>query len=266
MAKQSAYPPALDSLATDLATNDVLSASVWNTYMDGIYYLEDTVGITGSAVTHSMDYKLKSTSSLNPGHKHSNLWRNDFSAVEALSGGPTPQTIGMSNTPAVAPLVWPAAQAATGSYLANDGSGNLSWGGNIRARIYATAAFNITAAGQQICYLDTIDYESVVGVCNVTTHRITPGVVGYYYVIFVVECAAVADTEVLRGYLIKNGDIIARTNQIGSGVSAAQRVIGTDLVYLDADDYIELNATNTDTTNAAGVGIDSTSLTLFGPL
>lgn len=41
--------------------------------------LEAKVGIDGSADTASLDYKLKNTASLDPGHKHSALWASDGS-------------------------------------------------------------------------------------------------------------------------------------------------------------------------------------------
>jgi len=41
--------------------------------------LEAKVGIDSSAVATSLDYLLKSTSSVNPGHKHSALWASDGS-------------------------------------------------------------------------------------------------------------------------------------------------------------------------------------------
>jgi len=262
MAKQSAYPPALDSLATDLAATDVLSASVWNTYMDGIYFLEDTVGITGSAVTHSMDYKTKTA--LNPGHKHTSLATNEWNTASPIvSGGSSQQNMVFGGSLA---YTWPAAQATTGAYLANDGSGNLSWGGKLRARIYFTTGHNAAAADYSLCHLDTVDFDSG-GICEVATnHKITPGIAGYYLVIFVTEVAAVADTEVTRAALYVNGAVASRGSQVTSGISTIQRSTGMDLVYLDADDYIQLYVWNSDTANAMGTGKDATSLTLFGPL
>lgn len=66
----SAFPTTLDVI-TDKAdnTDDVLAADINGAY-DCIEKLEARVGVTGSAITTSLDYLLKNASSSNPGHKH----------------------------------------------------------------------------------------------------------------------------------------------------------------------------------------------------
>ena len=49
---------------------DTISETYDNNQQDAIVALETKVGIDSSAVTSTLDYKLKNTSSVNPGHKH----------------------------------------------------------------------------------------------------------------------------------------------------------------------------------------------------
>lgn len=67
------FPTSLDSLVNPTATDDVSVVSHSGQHAnanDAIEALEAKVGIDSSAVTTSLDYKLKSTSSIDPGHKH----------------------------------------------------------------------------------------------------------------------------------------------------------------------------------------------------
>ncbi len=71
----SNFPTSLDNLDPTRGTDsDRLSSPNHVTHHtnedDAIEALEAKVGVDGSAVTTSLDYKLKSTSSSNPGHKH----------------------------------------------------------------------------------------------------------------------------------------------------------------------------------------------------
>ena len=89
MAIQCNFPTSLDSIPTDVVSGDAASVTDWNIYLDGIYKLEEKVGIDSSVDTATLDYKLKNTAVLNPGHKHSNL---------GLSGVPYSVTIETANT------------------------------------------------------------------------------------------------------------------------------------------------------------------------
>lgn len=65
------YPNNLDSFATPgatLASNPHSSLHI--NEADAILALETKVGITGSAVTSTVDYKLSNAASVSPGHKH----------------------------------------------------------------------------------------------------------------------------------------------------------------------------------------------------
>ena len=70
------FPSTLDDF-TDSASTEVLSvaggvglAAMLNQLNTAIEAIEAKVGVTDSAVTTSLDYLVKSTSSSNPGHKH----------------------------------------------------------------------------------------------------------------------------------------------------------------------------------------------------
>ena len=70
-----AYPSTLDTLTTTIGTTgQPLSApnhiTQHNIESVAIQALETKVGVDSSAVTTTIDYKLKSTSSVDPGHKH----------------------------------------------------------------------------------------------------------------------------------------------------------------------------------------------------
>lgn len=83
------FPTSLQDLDATRGTNGQTLASPnhvthHTTEDDTIEALQAKVGVDNSAVTTSLDYKLKSTSSVSPGHKHT-LTATDFTDV-AISG------------------------------------------------------------------------------------------------------------------------------------------------------------------------------------
>jgi hypothetical protein len=67
------FPSSLDTLTNPISTDPVTNPSHASQHAnanDAIEALEAKVGVDSSAVTTSLDYKLKSTSSTDPGHKH----------------------------------------------------------------------------------------------------------------------------------------------------------------------------------------------------
>lgn len=64
------FPTSLDTFTTR-ANGGVIDASHVNDLQDSVAALQAKVGITSSAVTSSLDYKVSSSSSVDPGHKHS---------------------------------------------------------------------------------------------------------------------------------------------------------------------------------------------------
>lgn len=67
----SNFPTSLDSYATLVDNTDDVLAAIPNNHADAIEALEAKVGIDSSAVVTSLDYLLKSASSVDPGHLHS---------------------------------------------------------------------------------------------------------------------------------------------------------------------------------------------------
>lgn len=65
----TSYPISLDSYSTK-NNGDVIQPADIDNPQDAIVALETKLGVDSSAVTSTIDYKLKSTSSIDPGHKH----------------------------------------------------------------------------------------------------------------------------------------------------------------------------------------------------
>lgn len=67
------FPTSIDALTNPAGTDSVVTvdhAAQHANANDAIEALETKVGVDSSAVTTSLDYKLKNTSSTDPGHKH----------------------------------------------------------------------------------------------------------------------------------------------------------------------------------------------------
>lgn len=79
------FPSSLDSYTTH-AEGDVIDNTHVNNPQDAIVALETKVGVDSSAVTTTLDYKLKSTSSSDPGHKHTLASLSDFSVTSPTAG------------------------------------------------------------------------------------------------------------------------------------------------------------------------------------
>lgn len=82
------FPTSIDTF-TNPASTDTTSAVPHATQHananDAIRALETKVGVDNSAVTTSLDYKLKSTSSISPGHKHVLAEITDYAAATDAS-------------------------------------------------------------------------------------------------------------------------------------------------------------------------------------
>jgi len=122
----SSFPTSIDATPTDVTCGSVVTSAAWNTYLDGIYQACSAVGIDSSTDTVSLDYKIKSTSSFNPGHRHNIVYASDGTTV-CLSGGANAGNIAISGVA----YTLPSAQGASGSLLADYGSGSLGWQQNL---------------------------------------------------------------------------------------------------------------------------------------
>lgn len=88
----TAYPTGLDNITkpqgslsggTDkLSTTAVIHGAIHQNEIDAIQAIEAKLGVDSSAVTSSIDYLLKNTSSINPGHKHTAVSITGFIASD----------------------------------------------------------------------------------------------------------------------------------------------------------------------------------------
>lgn len=124
------FPTSLDAFVNPSAANNLSDPSVLHSTQhdninDSVAALEAKVGIDSSAVTTTLDYILKSTSSINPGHSHT-----IFTAITA-SGVITFSQAGAASASAV--NITGAAFAGTGTtstpleYINNGASAPTTW-------------------------------------------------------------------------------------------------------------------------------------------
>lgn len=88
------YPNAIDSFTRPKATDPLDSpshADIHDKIYDAIEALETKVGVDDSAVVTSLDYLLKNTSSVDPGHKHS-IYAQTANNLSDLASAATART------------------------------------------------------------------------------------------------------------------------------------------------------------------------------
>jgi len=268
MAKDCDYPVSLDAAPTDRAQGDVVPSSDLNKYFDAAVFLENTVGITGSAVTTSLNYKLTNAASIEPGHLHKGLYDSAGSTVCVSAW----YYLAQSNYRAVAlgnvPYLWPSTAATTGAALRGDDLGNITWGAHIKVRLFADTVHGVGTGASHILLCDGRSFDTA-EVSDIVTNkgRITPGIAGYYMVGGTTHGTGVAvgqqwvssiyvdDVEVLRG---TRGDPGAASNQ-GSSVAG--------IVKLTSTNYVEMYVFNGDSATVNWVAGTAVSyIWLFGPL
>jgi hypothetical protein len=76
----SNFPTSLDVITDKVDNVDDIAAADINGAYDCIEKIEAKVGINGSVVNTSIDYLLKNSSSIDPGHKHTNISLSLFPA------------------------------------------------------------------------------------------------------------------------------------------------------------------------------------------
>lgn len=102
------FPGSIDSYTNPTPTskrNNPSLAGEISDKNDAIVALETKVGVDSSAVTTTIDYKLKSTSSIDPGHKHT-----------------AASLVGVASVPTGAIVKYPLVTAPSSSFIPADGS------------------------------------------------------------------------------------------------------------------------------------------------
>jgi len=267
-AKDCTYPVSLDSAPTDRAQGDVVPSSDLNKYFDAAVFLENTVGITGSAVTTSLNYKLTNAASIEPGHMHGVLYDSVGSTICISAGNTTPtqQWGGVK-------YIWPTTDAmrpATGSALqvANISTGALAFYAHIKVRLSCGVTHGVGTEDTHVHLMDTVDFDTA-GVGDITTNkgRITPGVAGFYMV-GGLSCGTNVDAgSKWRALIYVSGTETLRGTAGNSGASSNQYSSISGIVKLSATDYVELYCYNgsSGTINWMA-GSSYNYLYLFGPL
>jgi len=93
------FPTGLDSFATLIDNVDTVEAKHPNDRADAIEALEAKIGVNNSIVSNSLDYLIKSSNSIDPGHLHS--VKNFYQAkgiTNIISGGTFADMTDMSIT------------------------------------------------------------------------------------------------------------------------------------------------------------------------
>ncbi len=130
----------------------------------------------------------------------------------------------------------------------------------VRARIFKSASSQTVATGNATKVVldgETYDSGSIAG-----SNKITPGVIGYYLVIGAANFGSVADTKYMLTMIYKNGAEVARSVIMSTGTGFGFVVPAVDMIYLDADDYVELYVQSDDGNYSISTGTNKTYLAL----
>ena len=146
-----------------------------------------------------------------------------------------------SNLPASAPNV----STATGTLpIANGGTGATTLAA---AGLANTPAFDVRLASNQTIANNTFTKlafatEILDSDGKFASNKFTPTIAGYYFSTYSIYYDVVDDNEILSLKIYKNGSGVnaSERNNFAVGTNNDIMVWGTYLIYLDADDYIEL--------------------------
>lgn len=95
----SSYPGGIDPYPTDVASGDNIPSLDWNVYSTAACALESKIGVNDSTVNTSLDWKLFSAGSYNPGHKHTELY--DSNGILLVDNSRTSDTFNASSVSAI---------------------------------------------------------------------------------------------------------------------------------------------------------------------
>ena len=212
--------------------------------------LEAKVGVDSSAVATSLDYLVKNTSSIDPGHKHSKLWASDGSPEAVTVGAtgvvtvdvgivfPTPFTLGaISVTTTGTQLNYlAAATGTTGTASTNVVfSASPTFTGIVTIPTpFTLGAISVTATGTQLNYLASATGTTGTATTNVvfsTSPTLTDPVIANISPaanFTLTQNAVIPVTSVSAGALVNTVYLLA--GNVGMGVTAfgtnAVRVLG----------------------------------------
>ena len=137
--------------------------------------------------------------------------------------------------------------APTNGYFLSAQSGNtggLTWA---EAGEDNTPAFDVRLASNQTIANNTFTKlafatEILDSDGKFASNKFTPTIAGYYFLTYSIYYDVVDDNEILSLKIYKNGsgDNATERNNFATGTNNDIMVWGTYLIYLDADDYIEL--------------------------
>ena len=167
-----AFPTTLDTLtnptgADTLATGAVLHSTQHSDVNDAVEALEVKVGVNSSAVATTIDYLLKNTSSVDPGHHHTNA-SVDSLAVSKLTGGGYKITV-VSKTTTYTALATDDLIRCSGTFTvtlpAATGTGKLLYIKNTGTGVVTVDADGAEVIDGQLTQIITVQYDSML-ICD----------------------------------------------------------------------------------------------------
>ena len=81
------FPTSIDIYPDDKTTGDMIPSVDWNRYTSAICAVEAKVGVNTSTVNTSLDWKLTSAGSYDPGHRHDRLFDSTGTQLLLLDSG-----------------------------------------------------------------------------------------------------------------------------------------------------------------------------------
>jgi hypothetical protein len=236
------FPAALDDNTTlfELQTGDVYIASHHNNPKDAILALEAKVGVDGSAITTSLDYLVKNTGSVDPGHRHTGTSVSFSDGSAGTPGLRFGNPVTDTNTGLFHPAVGAVAVSASGTEVVrvvSTGVGVLTSGANgfpleVGGAVRIVGASNLLFGGT-----GAADYD-------VTLNRTT--------------------TRTLRVF----GTLLASSGATGDVVLQAKGMVGQSAnlfeAYTDtAGTFPVVSINNIGVLSFGGGGISATDTTLY---
>lgn len=232
-----AFPTDLDSFTDPTASskrNSPSLAGTVTTIHTTLENIEAKVGVDSSAVTTSHDYKIANPETA-----------NNVGVKEKDSGGTARNMVKVN--------------ASDQLVIGDSNLGDTLIYTTTRARAYpGTSQLNIANSTPVKVLLDTETYDSG-GNFDTINNRFVAPVAGYYLCHGAVGFSSITADRRYLSYIYVNGSAkIASTQQIGASTSTIVIHV-SDIIYLNASDYVELYARQESGGTAVDVAGDSTN-------